>query len=49
MYVQAYDPGSGRFAEKLKLQIGGGSREAIQLMAELHFVYLPDRRARTRA
>lgn len=43
LYVQALDPGEGTFEQKLKLQIGGGSPAAIQLMAEIHFVYyLPE-------
>jgi len=39
LYVQAPDPGSGTFEEKLRTQIGGGTAAAIQLMAELHYVY----------
>jgi len=44
LYVQAFDTGEGTFERKLKIQIGGGSAAAIQLMAEIHFVYyLPAR------
>lgn len=39
LYVQAPDPGQGTFEQKLKAQIGGGSADAIQLMAEMLFVY----------
>ena len=39
LYVQAPDLGTGSFEEKLHVQIGGGSIEAIQLMAELLFAY----------
>lgn len=39
LYVQAFDPGAGTFGDKLKIQIGGGSASAIQLMAEIHFAY----------
>lgn len=39
LYVQAPSPGEGTFEQKLKLQIGAGSAAAIQLMAEIHFVY----------
>lgn len=38
-YVQAPDPGQGTFEEKLHVQIGGGSPDAIQLVAEILFVY----------
>lgn len=39
LYVQAPDPGQGAFEDKLKVQIGGGSDGAIQLGAEILFVY----------
>ncbi len=39
LYVQAFDPGPGSFEDKLRLQIGGGSSGAIQLMAEIHYAY----------
>jgi len=39
LYVQAFDPGPGNFEEKLRIQIGGGSSGAIELMAEIHYVY----------
>lgn len=39
LYVQAFDPGEGSFEQKLRAQIGNGSSAAIQLMAEIHFVY----------
>lgn len=43
LYVDTFDPGPGTFAEKLKIQIGGGSPDAIQLMAEiLYMYYLPE-------
>lgn len=39
LYVQAPDPGEGSFEQKLRLQVGGGSPDSIQLMAEILFVY----------
>jgi 5-methylcytosine-specific restriction protein B len=39
LYVQAPDPGQGSFEEKLRIQIGTGSPDAIQLMGEILFVY----------
>jgi 5-methylcytosine-specific restriction protein B len=39
LYVQAPDPGGASFEEKLQVQIGGGSAGAIQLMAEILYVY----------
>ena len=39
LYVQAPDPGAGTFEQKLRLQIGGGSPDSIQLMAEILFAY----------
>lgn len=39
LYVKAPDPGTGTFEEKLHIQIGGGSADAIQLMAEILFAY----------
>lgn len=39
LYVQAPDPGQGSFEQKLRLQVGGGSPDSIQLMAEILFVY----------
>jgi 5-methylcytosine-specific restriction protein B len=39
LYVQAPDPGEGTFEQKLKHQVGAGSSDAIQLMAELLFIY----------
>ena len=43
LYVQAPDMGEGTFEQKLRVQIGGGSAAAIQLMAEIHYIYyLPE-------
>lgn len=39
LYVQAPDPGEGTFEDKLRIQVGGGSSDAIQLMGEILFVY----------
>jgi len=39
LYVDAEDLGPGTFEEKLRVQIGSGSAGAIQLMAEIHYVY----------
>jgi 5-methylcytosine-specific restriction protein B len=39
LYVQAPDPGGDSFEHKLQIQIGAGSGEAIQLMAEILWVY----------
>jgi len=39
LYVQAPDPGQGSFEQKLRIQIGMGTPQAIQLMAEILFVY----------
>lgn len=38
-YVQWTDSGQGTFEDKLRLQMSGGSADAIQLMAEVHYVY----------
>lgn len=39
LYVQAPNFAEGTFEEKLRVQIGQGSPDAVQLMAELHYVY----------
>jgi len=39
LYVRAPDPGEGSFEDKLHVQIGGASSEAIQLMGEILYVY----------
>ena len=39
LYVQAPDVGSGTFEQRLQAQIGDGSPAAIQLMAEIHYIY----------
>lgn len=44
LYVQRPDVGEGTFEEKLRSQLEGGSAGAVQLMAEILFVYyLPAR------
>lgn len=39
LYVQAPDPGSGTFEQKLRVQIADASPDAVQLMAEVLYVY----------
>lgn len=41
LYVLAPDPGSGTFEEKLRAQIASASPDAVQLMAEVLYVYDP--------
>lgn len=44
LYVQRPDLGEGSFEQKLRIQLEGASPEAVQLMAEILFVYyLPAR------